>query len=45
MTKWHYGIFAAACAAALSAFSGDEAVIQALIDAADAGATVTLSRS
>ena len=45
MTKWHCEIFAAAYAAALSAFSGDEAVIQALIDAADAGATVTLSRS
>lgn len=42
MAKCHYGILAAACVAALSAFAGTSADIQALIDAADPGATVTI---
>lgn len=42
MTKCHYGILAAACVAALPAFAETAADIQARIDAADPGATVTI---
>ena len=42
MIKYHCGVLAAVCAAVFSSFAGSSADIQALIDAADPGATVTI---
>lgn len=42
MIKYHCGVLAAACAAVFSSFAGTSADIQALIDAAGPGATVTI---